>query len=57
MCWFAISAAKSLQIKDADSDDDITEDFTPTFIGDFKVYIKTRNVSDWSQLKIRLTIL
>jgi hypothetical protein len=57
MCWFAISAAKSLQIKDADSDDDITEDFTTAFIGYFKVYIKTRNVSDWSQLKIRLTIL
>lgn len=57
MCWFAISAAKSLQIKDADSDDDITGDFTTAFIGDFKVYIKTRNVSDWSQLKIRLTIL
>ena len=56
MCWFAISSKNNLRIEDADSHDNITDDFTPVIIGDYKVYVKTQNVSDWSQLRIQLII-
>lgn len=57
MSWFAIPKNKTLKIETVSAGDNITEIYTPTVIGDYKVYIQTENVGDPMQDVIRLTIL
>ena len=55
MSWFAVPSDKSLAIKTVE-EENLTGLYTPTIIGQYKVYIQTGNVGAWTQNSIKLTI-